>query len=104
MGTAAEVTKVGRRGSVVIPAKVRKQLGIAEGDLLIFEVVERGVIIRPAVALPVADCPAERRAEFILNAAIDAADYARARKTVKAMGLDPERVPHDPPPARKSVS
>ncbi len=36
-------------------------------------------------------------AQFLLENATDAQDYARARRDVRKLGLDPDRVPHDPP-------
>lgn len=47
-----ETTKVGRRGTVVIPAKLRKQLGLDEGDLLVAEAVDDGILLRPAAIAP----------------------------------------------------
>jgi hypothetical protein len=47
--------------------------------------------------MPVEVYSAERRAEFLLNNAMDAADYAKACEAVRAMGLDPETVPHHRP-------
>ena len=38
-----------------------------------------------------------RVAEFILSNTVDAADYARALKLVRKMGLDPEKIDHDKP-------
>jgi hypothetical protein len=38
-----------------------------------------------------------RLAQFLLENATDAADYASARREVRKLGLDPDRVPHDPP-------
>ena len=40
----------------------------------------------------------ERIAEFLLNCAINAEDYATAVAEVRALGLDPERIPHEKPP------
>jgi len=37
------------------------------------------------------------RAEFLLNNAVDAADYRKACEAVRAMGLEPEAVVHKPP-------
>lgn len=42
------------RGSFVIPAKVRRALGLVPGTLLIVEAHEGAVVVRPAVAVPVA--------------------------------------------------
>ena len=38
-----------------------------------------------------------RLAQFLLENATDATDYARARRDVRKLGLDPDRVPHEPP-------
>jgi hypothetical protein len=40
----------------------------------------------------------ERIAEFLLNNAVNAADYAAALAEVRKMGLDPNTIPHEPPP------
>lgn len=48
----AEPSKVGKRGTVVIPAALRRRFGITEGSLVIAEAHEDGILIRPAVALP----------------------------------------------------
>ncbi len=40
-------TKVGRKGYLILPKKVREAVGIEEGDEVIIEVGE-GIIIRPA--------------------------------------------------------
>ncbi len=88
---------VGRRGTVVIPSRLRKSLGMDEGALVVFEEREGGVLIRPAVALPVEVYSPERKAEFLLSNAVDAKDYAAAVKEVRKMGLDPEAVPHRKP-------
>jgi len=92
--SAVQASKVGKRGAVVIPARLRKRFGIQEGTLVIAEEREDGVLIRPAVALPVEAYSPERVAEFLLTNAVDAEDYARAVKRVKAMGLDPASIPH----------
>lgn len=92
-----ETSKVGKRGTVVIPARLRKRFGIEEGSLIIAEDRGDGILIRPAVALPVEIYTDERIAEFMLNNAVNSEDYARAVADVKAMGIDPESVPHDKP-------
>ena len=89
--------KVGRRGTIVIPAELRKQFGIEEGSMVIAEASEGGILIRPAVTLPIEVYTRERRAEFLLSNAVDNNDYARAQKRVREMGLDPERIPHAHP-------
>jgi AbrB family looped-hinge helix DNA binding protein len=87
-----ETSKVGKRGTVVIPAALRRRFGLEEGSLVIAEEREEGVLIRPAIALPVEIYTPERRAEFLLSTAIDAEDYARAREAVRQLGLDPDSI------------
>lgn len=91
-----ETSRVGKRGTVVIPAPLRRRFGISEGSLVIAEERPDGILIRPAVVLPVESYTPERRAEFLLSNAVDAEDYEAAKREVRAMGLDPEgRVKRD---------
>jgi AbrB family looped-hinge helix DNA binding protein len=95
---AVEPSRVGKRGTVVIPAALRRRYGIEEGSLVVAEPREGGVLIRPALVLPVEVYTPERKAQFLLSNAIDAADYADAVAEVRAMGLDPDTIPHYKPP------
>jgi hypothetical protein len=36
----------------------------------------------------------ERKAEFLLNNAVDDADYRNARNEVRKLGLNPDSIPH----------
>jgi hypothetical protein len=47
-----------------------------------------GILIRPVTVLPVEIYTPERRVEFLLNNAVSAEDYRRARAEVKRMVLD----------------
>ncbi len=95
---SAEPSRVGKRGTVVIPAALRRRYGIEEGTLVIAEPSNGGVLIRPAVVLPIEIYTPERKAQFLLSNAIDAADYTRAVAEVRRLGLDPETIPHYKPP------
>lgn len=92
-----ETSKVGKRGAVVIPARLRKRFGIEEGTLVIAEERGDGILIRPAVALPVEVYSPQRVAELLLGNAVDAQDYEDARAEVKKMGLDPDSISHKRP-------
>ena len=92
-----EVGKVGKRGSIVIPAALRRRFGIEEGSLVVAEATEGGVLIRPAVAVPVEVYSPKRKAEFILSNAVDGEDYERAVAEVRRMGLEPGEIPHRKP-------
>lgn len=95
----AESARIGKRGTFVIPAAFRRRFGLDEGSDVIVEERADGILIRPAVTLPIEIYDEERRAEFVLSNAVDAADYRAARKAVKEMGLDPDAIPHEKPGA-----
>ena len=84
-----ETSKVARNGTLVIPAKLRRRFGLEEGGMVVLQETEDGISIRPAVAVPVEMYSARRKAEFLLNNAVDAADYRRAVRAVRNLGLDP---------------
>jgi bifunctional DNA-binding transcriptional regulator/antitoxin component of YhaV-PrlF toxin-antitoxin module len=92
-----EAVKVGKRGAIVVPAKLRKRYG-NEGDWLVTaEPRAEGVLIRPAIVVPVERYTPERKAEFLLSTATSAKNYHRARREVKKLGLGPDAIPHRRP-------
>jgi AbrB family looped-hinge helix DNA binding protein len=95
-----ETTKIGKRGAVVIPAGLRRQYGLEEGSLVVAEAREEGVLLRPAVTLPMERYTPERKAEFLLNNAVTREDYAFALKEVKKLGIDPKTILHERPRRR----
>lgn len=72
---------VSGRGLIAIPAKLRKAAGIRPQDNLIAETRPEGILLRPAVTLPVEMYTPERIAEF------DAAES----KLAEAMGRGAKR-------------
>ena len=92
-----EAVQVGKRGPIIVPAKLRKRYGIEEGTLVTTEAREDGVLIRPAVVVPVERSTPERKAEFLLSTATTQKDYRRARKVVERLGVDPDAIPHRRP-------
>lgn len=88
--------KVDKRGSIVIPAQMRRQYGLEEGSPVIAEPRKNGILIRAAKS-PVEIYTAERKAEFLLNNAVDAEDYTQALKEVRKLGLNPASIPHRKP-------
>ena len=89
-----ETGRVGKRGVVVVPARLRKKFGLEEGSLVLTEEREDGILIRPAVALPVEVYTPARKAEFLLSNTVDRKDYLAARREVKKVGLEPDKIPH----------
>jgi AbrB family looped-hinge helix DNA binding protein len=92
-----ESAKVGKRGAIIMPAKLRKRFGIEEGSLVTAEEQEDGILIRPAIIIPVERYSPERKAEFLLSNAISDSDYRNAKKEVRKLGLDPASIPHHRP-------
>ena len=92
-----EAGRVGKRGTLVIPAKLRKIFGIEEGSEVIAEETAEGILLRPAVTIALEFYGPERKAEFILSNSVDAQDYAQAVEEVRALGLDPDAIPHQRP-------
>jgi AbrB family looped-hinge helix DNA binding protein len=92
-----ESAKVGKRGAIIVPAKLRQRFGIHEGSIVTAEERDDGILIRPAVIVPVEVYSPERKAEFLLSNATTATDYRKGRKAVRKMGLDPDQIPHRRP-------
>lgn len=90
-------TTIGARGQMVVPKKIRDALGLGDGSLVILEVQENRLVVRPAHAVPIEHYAPPRKAAFMLEDATNAAEYVRAREQVRAMGLDPDKVPHERP-------
>lgn len=94
-----EYVRVGKRGTVVIPADARRRYGLDEGEMMVMEECAQGLLLKPVRAYELEVYTPERRAEFMLNNAVDAAEYDRALADVSAMGLDPDSLPHQSRPA-----
>lgn len=92
-----ESAKVGKRGAIVVPAKLRRRFGIEEGTVVTAEEREDGILIRPAVVVPIERYSPESKAEFLLSNATTRADYRKARKEVQKLGIDLDSIPHHRP-------
>jgi AbrB family looped-hinge helix DNA binding protein len=55
---------INSRGVVTLPAKLRQALGLKADDQLIAETTSDGLLLRPAVTLPVEVYTPEREREF----------------------------------------
>lgn len=72
---------INSRGVVTLPAKLREALGLKADDVLIAETTPEGLLLRPAVTLPVEVYTPERVAEFDAEeAALQAAITRKARR------------------------
>lgn len=82
---------INSRGVVTLPTKLRQIMGLKTDDHLIAETTPEGLLLRPAVTLPVELYSAAREREFdaaeagLANLLTRKAPRAeRARKTIKA--------------------
>ena len=55
---------INSRGVVTLPAKLRQAMGLKADDQLIAETTPQGLLLRPAVTLPLELYPPERVQEF----------------------------------------
>jgi len=55
---------INSRGVVTLPAKLRQAMGLKADDQLIAETTPQGLLLRPAVTLPLEIYTAERVLEF----------------------------------------
>ena len=85
-----ESVRVGNRGAIVLSAKLRKRLGIEEGSIVVAEEKGGGILIRPVIPTRVERYSPERKAEFLLSTATTNADYRKARRVVRKLGVDPD--------------
>jgi AbrB family looped-hinge helix DNA binding protein len=85
-------TRVGKRGTIVLPARLRKRYGFEEGTMVVAEESEYGVLLRPAAVLPVEIYSPERKAELLMANATTPADRRAVEKEVRKLGVDPAKV------------
>ena len=87
---------MGKRGTLVIPAKIRRELHLDEGSAIQVEIVNNKIVMSPAAtkALEAEIYTPERLAEFFLNNVLTKEGYLEARKDVEAMGINPDSIDH----------
>jgi AbrB family looped-hinge helix DNA binding protein len=81
---------INSRGVVTLPAKLREALGLKADDQLIAETTPEGLLLRPAVTLPLEIYTPEREREF------DAAEADLAKVLAVRKGAARTRRSHKP--------
>jgi AbrB family looped-hinge helix DNA binding protein len=61
---------INERGVITIPAAMRQALGLKANDELIVEQTEQGLLLRPAISVPIEIYTEERIAEFASDEAV----------------------------------
>jgi AbrB family looped-hinge helix DNA binding protein len=59
-----DTIKINERGVITIPAAFREALGLRPNDTLIIEETDLGLLLRPAVSVPIEIYTEQRIAEF----------------------------------------
>jgi len=75
-----DIAQLSGRGTVTLPADVRRRLGLREGDVLTVRLTGRSIVLTPAVVTPVELYTDERITEFDRNAELTADELAAARR------------------------
>lgn len=86
---------MGKRGTIVIPARIRKRLGMTDGCLLVVEEKDSTIELRVARIEPHAGDSKVKLASSLLSAAENLGEYLAAIEEVRRMGLEPDEVPHE---------
>ena len=87
-----ETIKMGKRGTVVIPAKLRKQFGLEDGSLLVTEAANGEIRLRPAMVYEPEVWSPERTAYFMLINSMTKEEWDRMIPDVIALGVDPTKI------------
>jgi antitoxin PrlF len=64
LSTMKSTLMLTRRGVVTLPAKMRAALGLKPDDVLIAETTPEGILLRPAVTIPIETYSPKRIREF----------------------------------------
>jgi len=74
------MAQISRRGTITLPAEVRKRLGLEEGDVLTVRLSGRSIVLTPAVLTPIELYSDERIAEFEQGARLTKDELAAAQR------------------------
>jgi AbrB family looped-hinge helix DNA binding protein len=89
---ATTTIKMGKRGTIVLPAKLRKQFGLADGSLLVTEAKDGEIRLRPALMYEPPVWSAEEKAYYILINSMTKEEWDRNLPDVLTMGVDPAKI------------
>jgi AbrB family looped-hinge helix DNA binding protein len=89
---ATTTIKMGKRGTIVLPVKLRKQFGLGDGSLLVTEARNGEIRIRPAFVYEPEVWSPEETAYFILINSMTKEEWDRNLPDVLQMGVDPTQI------------
>ena len=84
--------KMGKRGTLVLPAKLRKQFGLEDGSMLTVAAKDGAISIRPAYVYEPEVWSDEERSYFILINSMTKEEWNTNLPEVLQLGIDPARI------------
>jgi AbrB family looped-hinge helix DNA binding protein len=90
---ATTTIKMGKRGTIVLPVKLRKQFGLADGSLLVTEAKDGEIRIRPAFVYEPEVWSPQRKAYLTLINAMTQEEYDKVSALLREEGIDPTDAP-----------
>jgi len=63
-GIMTATVTINQRGNLTLPAAIRKEMGLSANDQMIVETTAEGILLRPAITMPLKIYTDERIAEF----------------------------------------
>jgi AbrB family looped-hinge helix DNA binding protein len=100
---AATTIKMGKRGTLVLPAKLRKQFGLEDGSLLNVEEIDGGIGLRPTYAYEAEIWSPQRKAYLLLINTLTKEEYDRVAALLVDEGIDPTDIPYLDPGYRMTL-
>ena len=100
---ASMTVKMGKRGTLVLPSKLRKQLGLIDGSLLTTEVKNGEIRIRPTYLYEPEVWSDQRRAFFLLYNSVTKEEWDEVLPEVLTLGIDPATIEGLPPNHRDTL-
>lgn len=84
-----DIAQLSGKGAITLPARIRRRLGLVEGDILSVRVSDGSIVLDPAVVTPVELYDEQRMKEFEDNARMTDEELRQARHVWEA-GSSPE--------------
>ena len=100
---APTTIKMGKRGTIVLPAKLRKQLGLEDGSLLVTEAKAGEIRIRPAFVIEPEIWSPQRKAYLTLINAMTKEEFDEISALLREEGIDPADAPGLDPDHRATL-
>lgn len=89
------ILQMGKRGTVVIPAKLRKRLKLEDGCFLALSESTDSLHLRKVSFGQPTTVDKRSQAATILSNASNLGEYLAAIEEVRQLGFDPEEIPHE---------